>query len=622
MGARLSCFEGLASAVQPRPDCSPISPKPRYHTPKVTSLPEALNLQRQRSGTWEAAVHWTTPAPRSRPGSPLAKPGPARAKTDFDFELVDLDDAGECEGLQPGQLDTDCARLSGGNSPCSPSRWQVQQLIHSPKNSLPLALSATQRERVLRGLPPTATYELLEQVPRELLTATGPDAQDLRRQLAKGATVVIFSAGYPGKRFILERAAALGIKLVVIEHPTSWARSLVEEGVIAKFLPVDMAQSSEEIMRQSTELIQDLGKDGLTGQADAIATFVELSVPVVARLAEVLGLPGPSPAAIDAARDKHRTRQMLKEAGLPTPANYIIRRQEELQEAARVVGFPAVLKPISGAASLGVKKVATEKDLLDVYLCVTQELRQLVVSSGALVQNDGSGAGITATEVVDLTLLLEQYLDGPEVDVDIVLSEGEWCYAAVSDNGPCIEPYFNETWAVCPSLLPKEQQAALKDLAVKCCLALGFSAGVFHVELKYTSHGPQLIEVNARMGGGQVHETNLRTWGVDLVEETLFIALGIPCRPNVPRLPLSAVAYSYVNCPRSGVISDLSFLSNVRVQDNVVWAKQLVREGQKVVGPAEGLPTWLADLLVTAPTAKEALDYVQRIERGFPDVIL
>ena len=26
-------------------------------------------------------------------------------------------------------------------------------------------------------------------------------------------------------------------------------------------------------------------------------------------------------------------------------------------------------------------------------------------------------------------------------------------------------------------------------------------------------------EVNARMGGGQVHETNERVWGVDLVEE-------------------------------------------------------------------------------------------------------
>jgi carnosine synthase len=36
---------------------------------------------------------------------------------------------------------------------------------------------------------------------------------------------------------------------------------------------------------------------------------------------------------------------------------------------------------------------------------------------------------------------------------------------------------------------------------VKC---LGFDTGVFHVEAKATSNGPFLIEVNARMGGGQV----------------------------------------------------------------------------------------------------------------------
>ncbi len=34
--------------------------------------------------------------------------------------------------------------------------------------------------------------------------------------------------------------------------------------------------------------------------------------------------------------------------------------------------------------------------------------------------------------------------------------------------------------------------------------ALGFQLGVFHVEAKYTSRGPRLIEVNARMGGGPV----------------------------------------------------------------------------------------------------------------------
>jgi len=213
---------------------------------------------------------------------------------------------------------------------------------------------------------------------------------------------------------------------------------------------------------------------------------------------------------------------------------------------------------------------------------------------------------------------MEQYLDGPEVDVDVVMSDGEWRYAAVADNGPTLEPYFNETWAVCPSLLPKERQQALKDLSVKSVQALGFTNGIFHVECKYTSTGPQLIEVNARMGGGQVHECNLRTWGVDLVEETLFTCLGIPCRPPLPKAPLTATAYCYVNPVRSGVVADISGLGALTKREGIIWAKPLVQVGSKIVGPEDGLPTWLCDLFVTKATSKDALDYLLGLEKEMP----
>ena len=41
--------------------------------------------------------------------------------------------------------------------------------------------------------------------------------------------------------------------------------------------------------------------------------------------------------------------------------------------------------------------------------------------------------------------MLEEYLDGPEVDVDLVLSDGQPVYGAITDNWPTVEPYFNET---------------------------------------------------------------------------------------------------------------------------------------------------------------------------------
>jgi len=265
-----------------------------------------------------------------------------------------------------------------------------------------------------------------------------------------------------------------------------------------------------------------------------------------------------------------------------------------------------------------VKKVESMEQLISCYREVAAELRSLVVSSGALVKADGTGTGVNATEVVDLTVLLEQYLDGREVDVDIIVSEGQWRYAAVADNGPTLEPYFNETWGLCPSLLPKDQQCELKELAVDAVRALGFERGIFHVELKYTSTGPQLIEVNARMGGGPVRECNRLVWGVDLVEETLFCALGIPSRPVVPAAPNTSVGYTFVNAQKSGRIRSTDCFTELRAHDGVLSSDPLVKAGDKVTCHANGLPTWLCLLVVSRPTSREALDYVLQLEAETP----
>jgi len=550
---------------------------------------------------------WASPAPRAADALGHGVP------IDIELTIEELDGVGSSLAVQ---MDTDqpksfiCSRQR--------SKYEVEQLVASP-GSLPKPMTAHQREEAIRTLMPTATYQMLAKLPPDLLSTQSTEAQDLRRKLSRGATMVFISAGLPGKRFTFERAAELGIKSVVIEHPDSWSAGLVDEGIIAKFLPVDMSQSSDQVFKAMLRLIQELGGDGKTGAVDGIATFVELSVPLVARLCEALGLPGHRPDAVDAARNKHATRAALKAAGLPTPRNGLIKSEADVDVVGKIVGFPAVLKPVSGAASLGVKKVSSGEEMLSCYREIVAELSTLVVSSGALIKGDaGTVGGVHASAVVDMTVLCEQYLDGCEVDVDVIMSGGEWKYAAVADNGPTLEPYFNETWAVCPSLLPKEQQVALKELAVNSVVALGFESGVFHVECKYTSTGPQLIEVNARMGGGQVRECNLLTWGVDLVEETLFAALGIPAGPDVPKKPLVSAAYCYVNAQKSGVVSNTGALEALRKRSGVVWARPLVKPGTQAVGPKEGLPTWLCDLLVKGSTPKEALDFLFSLEAEEP----
>ncbi|CAJ1328207.1 unnamed protein product, partial [Effrenium voratum] len=226
-----------------------------------------------------------------------------------------------------------------------------------------------------------------------------------------------------------------------------------------------------------------------------------------------------------------------------------------------------------------------------------------------------TGKTVAAQNVIGERFLLESYLDGEEVDVDVVMSDGEWQYAAVSDNGPTLEPYFNETWAVSPSLLPRKKQVELREMAVSAVKALGFQDGIFHVELKYTTqHGAQLIEVNARMGGGPVYSTNRRTWGVCLIEEALFCSVGIPARPSATKLPLECIANADVNVLCSGRLVDLNFMKPLLNRKGVISTDCHVKVGEEVVGPKDGLPTWLVEVVVSKPTPREALDFLLSLE--------
>jgi len=634
------CFSWLGGGgSKPVPDSSPSSRTSALNMKsQCRTMDEALALTRPDQGSFMpspgsaaawvnigkpfpspgSSAAWASPMPRDASGYAVASDYPV----EFEIEIETMD---KPQGSMGIDMDIPLIRMASSRDvdhslpKLIRGRYEAEMLLCSP-GALPKPMSADQREGAIRSLLPTATFQMLSKVDPFLLTASDANGQALRRQMARGATCVFICAGLQGKRFTFERAASLGMKVVVIEHHDSWAKTLVDEGVIAKFLPVDFSLGGEQVFKDALAHIKTLGQDGKTGSADGIVTFVELAVPLVSRLAEAMGLPGHHPAAVDDARDKHKTRSVMKKAGLPTPLNAIIRSEAEVEAAGKEVGFPAVLKPICGAASLGVKKVCHKAELLSTYQEIVAELRTLVVSSGALVKGDPNATmvGVEAENIIDLTVLMEQYLDGPEVDVDVIMSEGEWRYAAVADNGPTLEPYFNETWAVCPSLLPKDTQYELRKLAIDSVKCLGFTSGIFHVECKATSKGPQLIEVNSRMGGGQVHECNLRTWGVDLVEETLFVCLGIPSRPPVPKMPLTACAYCYVNAPKSGTAGDLSKLESIAKREGVVWAKPLAKPGSKVVGPEDGLPTWLADLFVIRRTPKEALAFLKAIEAEHP----
>ena len=444
------------------------------------------------------------------------------------------------------------------------------------------------------------------------------------QNVLRGKRIAFVTAGYSGKRFIYEKARALGVQVTIIDSPDSWANALVDLDIITHFIGVDFGQPSAMVIADILEAmrVQEIELDG-------ICTFAELSLPITAKLARALHLPGQDPDVVSLTRDKHKVRKVVAGAGLHEVKSYKINSFEQVEHAADYVGFPAVLKPISGADSLGVKRVNSADELRTALQEAQTIVSNLVVSSGALARlttPTGSQAGTVgqltppseqrAERFIQLDLSLEEYLDGPEVDVDMVLYDGDLYFASVVDNGPTVEPYFAETWNLCPSVLPVSQQEEMLEEALATVKALGFRSGVFHVEERYTIRGPRIIEVNARMGGGPIRLQHKYIYGFDLVVEQLLLALGLPPSQDLcpSRSTLSQPTHvnkSYVsstpNASKSGTITSTSFLDVVKTKPNLVGLWEFVAPGDVVVGPEEGQPSWLCEVALGGTEGGEIL---------------
>lgn len=414
-----------------------------------------------------------------------------------------------------------------------------------------------------------------------------------------GATVVVVGAGYEGKRRAHARMAELGARLVIVDEPGHWSESLVAEGIAQTWISSPVVGDSDE---DAAAVLRALEQAGI--RPDGVLTFWEDSVCMAARVAAALGLPGNPPAAVDAARSKVRTRELSANLGLPTPRAQRVRSLDELFAAAAQVGFPAVVKPEFGASALGCVRVDNVESLPGVYSLVR-----------SVVGPEGDGIFRAGND-----LLLEEYLDGVEFDVDLVMHDGRCVFSSVSQNWPTNEPSFQETGLHCPPDHSRKAVRGLVDLVVQTVQAFGLTRGVLHVEGKCTSRGPRIIEVNARMGGGRIWDYVRSVWNVDLVEAQLRSCLDLPSAVKPSRRPLCAVIDVIVHAPSSGRLVALPF-AEVPMADCLNLEIDVdVEVGTEVVGPDAVFATVLAELSLSAKNLRRARALAAAVLRDPPQI--
>jgi biotin carboxylase len=415
-----------------------------------------------------------------------------------------------------------------------------------------------------------------------------------------GATVVVAGAGYQGKRHIYEHLAELGARLVILDEADHWSEQLVTDGVASHWIAVPITGDPDV---DAPAVLDALSAEAI--RPEGVLTFWELRVPVVARVATSLGLPGNPIEAVDTARSKLRTRQTSERARLPTPRSQRVRSLDELYAAAAQIGFPAVVKPEFGALAVGTVRVDSFESLPDIYWIVRKELE--------------------SPQIIDFRagndLLLEEYIDGVEFDIDLVLEDGECIFSSVSQNWPTAEPSFQETGLHCPPDHRAKPVDQLVELAVKTVQAFGFARGVLHVEGKCTAKGPRIVEVNARLGGGRIHQVVDAVWGVDLVEAQLNSVLGLPQRPTPSRKPRCAIVNVLVYAPATGRLAALPF-TDVRSEAGLGVIIDIATEvGQEVNGPDQIFSTELAEVYVGAKNLRRARSLAAEVLRDPPVVV-
>ncbi len=256
-----------------------------------------------------------------------------------------------------------------------------------------------------------------------------------------------------------------------------------------------------------------------------VLCYDEMRIWAAARIATALGLPTSTPDAVLACRDKRQTRELMG-AGPGAVRSVAVADVAAARRAADQIGYPVVLKPRALAGSEGVTRI-DRPDQLD----------------GEFTFADG--AQMTDAPSFAEGVLVEEYLDGPEITVDAVVRHGEVRPAFISHKEQRLVPTFEETGHVVTAGDPLLRDPQLLEVVQAAHTALGFDHGVTHTELRLTSGGPRLVEVNGRLGGDMITLVGLLATGIDLAVAAGRLAAGAEPDLTPQRGSTAAVRFYY-----------------------------------------------------------------------------
>jgi len=422
-----------------------------------------------------------------------------------------------------------------------------------------------------------------------------PDSPEANRLSLAGKTIIIVNtngANSPlhSKKAFIRKAKSFGIRLLILSREANSFQPYADYCLTA-----DTTNYSESlaVLEKFLQANPDVKLSGAL-------TFLEDDVLLTAKIIDRYKLPGTPYKVANQIRNKYLFRQFCRENGLPDVKSRELKNGKDLEEISQVLKFPLVVKPAYGAGSAFVMRVNDESELRDSYNYIKKQISPQVESA----LNDGLG------------VFVEEYIEGDEVDLDILIQNGKIKFCAISDNARTQEPFFIETIRTTPSNLPAKNQAELLAMADEVLEKLGVLNGCVHFEAKSTSHGPMPLEINLRLGGDEVYSSVKAAWRVDLIENTLKIACGL----YIPKFEFSNGPFEYLvaetfSSNRSGIIVNLEIADNLKKQPFVKEFEFDKKIGDAVLAPPDGYE-YLGWILVSGHNPVDAQDNLRSAEKA------
>jgi S-sulfo-L-cysteine synthase (3-phospho-L-serine-dependent) len=387
----------------------------------------------------------------------------------------------------------------------------------------------------------------------------------------------------------LRTAHTLGLRPVLLTSKPERYAGLAEQDC-------EIVLGDTNSVRELRTVIQDrFRRDELAG----VTSTSDFYAPMVAELAAWLGLPGNPVDAMTTCRDKALLRQVLRRAEVGQPRFALVEEGcglAEVTAAVRAVGLPCVVKPVDDSGSRSVLRCGTAAEAaaqVHRILSVRVNVRGLPTSR---------------------TVLVEQYLDGPEFSVEMFGRDGEQLCVGVTAKTVSGQPYFVETQHLFPAELPRQTVRDIEDTVRAALRATGVRIGATHTEVKLTRQGPAIVEINPRLAGGMIPELIRLATGTDLLEQQLRAASALPV-DLAPRLSRHAGIRFLLAAGDGELIRIAGLAAAVRVAG--VTAVHTTGTPGAIVRPAQdaydrlGYVIAAADTPGTVPTA--LADAVSRI---------